>query len=164
MKALPSILYPQRHFRLAPGPAHGFLAPMPQHWMVKSEPTSYSWAQFVKDKVAVWTGVRNFQARNNLRAMKKGDLVLYYHSVVGKEVVGIAKVSRTAYPDPTADEEGWDCVDIVPVRPLASPVTLSTIKATAALKDVALLRQSRLSVMPIAPGEYDCILSLGEGD
>jgi predicted RNA-binding protein with PUA-like domain len=137
---------------------------MPQHWMVKQEPTTYAWAQFVKDQGTAWTGVRNYTARLNLRAMKKGDLVLYYHSVVGKEVVGIAKVARTAYPDPTADEEGWVAVDLVPVRPLASPVTLDTIKATPALKHMKLLRQSRLSVMPLTPEEYDCLLKLGHGD
>lgn len=137
---------------------------MPQYWMVKQEPTAYAWAQFVKDQTAAWTGVRNFQARNNLRAMKNGDLVLYYHSVVGKEVVGIAKVSRTAYPDPTAGEEGWDCVDLVPFRPLAVPVSLDTIKATPALAKIALLRQSRLSVMPLAAAEFDCIVKLGRGE
>ncbi len=132
--------------------------------MVKQEPTAYAWAQFVKDKGTTWTGVRNFQARNNLRAMKKGDLVLYYHSVVGKEVVGIAKVARTAYPDATADEEGWDCVDLAPVRPLPSPVTLATIKATPALKNIGLLRQSRLSVMALTPEEYECLVHLGNGE
>src|SRR6188474_2242482 len=104
-------------------------------WLVKSEPESYSWDTFVKEKRAAWTGVRNFQARNNLRAMKKGDLVLFYHSVVGKEVVGIAKVAVEAYPDPSAEEEGWDCVDLKPVRALKTPVTLITIKKTPALKN-----------------------------
>ena len=142
----------------------GVFRRMPQHWMVKQEPTTYAWAQFVKDKGAAWTGVRNYQARNNLRAMKKGDLVLYYHSVVGKEVVGIAKVARTAYPDPTAEEEGWDCVDLAPVRALHSPVTLDTIKATPALGKVPLIRHSRLSVMPLAEAEFDCIVKLGNGE
>lgn len=138
---------------------------MPQHWMVKSEPTSYAWAQFVKDKGTAWTGVRSNPARLNLRTMEKGDLVLFYHSVVGKEVVGIAKVTRTAYPDPTDDEEGgWVCVDLAPVRPLASPVALPTIKATPALKNTALLRQSRLSVLPLTAAEYECILQLGNGE
>ncbi len=134
---------------------------MPQHWMVKQEPTAYSWDQFSKDGLAAWTGVRNFQARNNLRTMKTGDLVLFYHSVVGKEVVGIAKVAREAYPDPTADEPGWDCVDLVPVKKLKSPVTLDAIKAAPALKEIALLRQSRLSVMPLKPAEYAAIVKLG---
>ena len=134
---------------------------MPQHWMVKQEPTAYSWEQFAADGNAAWTGVRNFQARNNLRAMKKGDPVLFYHSVVGKEVVGIAKVAREAYPDPTAEEPGWDCVDLVPVKALKRPVTLAAIKAAPALKNVPLLKQSRLSVMPLTAAEYGAILKLG---
>ena len=134
---------------------------MPQHWMVKQEPTAYSWEQFAADGNAAWTGVRNFQARNNLRAMKKGDLVLFYHSVVGKEVVGIAKVAREAYPDPTADEPGWDCVDLAPVKALKHPVTLAAIKAAPALKNVPLLKQSRLSVMPLTTAEYGAIMKLG---
>ena len=97
----------------------------PQSWIVKTEPAAYSWAQFVKEGRAAWTGVRNFQARNNLRAMRVGDRVLFYHSVVDKEVVGIAKVARTAYSDPTAKEGDWDCVDLVPVEPLKRPVTLA---------------------------------------
>jgi predicted RNA-binding protein with PUA-like domain len=133
---------------------------MPRHWMVKSEPASYSWEQFTKDGHAAWTGVRNFQARNNLRAMKTGDVVLFYHSVTGKEVVGIAKVAREAYPDPTADEPGWDCVDIVPAKPLKKSVTLAAIKAAPALKDIGLLKQSRLSVMPLTAEEYAVILKL----
>ena len=134
---------------------------MPQHWMVKQEPTAYSWEQFAADGNAAWTGVRNFQARNNLRAMKKGDPVLFYHSVVGKEVVGIAKVAREAYPDPTADEPGWDCVDLAPVKALKRPVTLAAIKAAPALKNVPLLKQSRLSVMPLTTAEYGAIMKLG---
>ncbi len=131
-----------------------------QHWMVKQEPSAYSWAQFVKDKRSAWTGVRNFQARNNLRAMKKGDHVLFYHSVVGKEVVGIAKVAKTAYPDPTADEEGWECVDLVPVRVLKNPVPLAAIKAEPSLKNIGLLKQSRLSVMPLTAEEYSSLLKM----
>ena len=131
-----------------------------QYWMVKQEPTAYSWTQFVKDGRAAWTGVRNFQARINLRSMQVGDPVLFYHSVVGKEVVGIAKVAATAYPDPTATEGDWVCVDLVPVKPLARPVTLGEIKATPALAEIALLRQSRLSVMPLRRAEYDEILRL----
>ena len=133
---------------------------MPNHWMVKSEPAAYSWEQFVKDGGTAWTGVRNFQARNSLRAMKKGDAVLFYHSVTGKEVVGIAKVAREAYPDPTADEPGWDCVDLAPVKALKKNVSLDTIKATPALKDIALLRQSRLSVMPLTSAEFAAITKL----
>ena len=134
---------------------------MPKHWMVKQEPTAYSWEQFAADGNAAWTGVRNFQARNNLRAMKKGDHVLFYHSVVGKEVVGIAKVAREAYPDPTANEPGWDCVDIAPLKPLKHPVTLDAIKTAPALKNVPLLKQSRLSVMPLTAAEYGAIVKLG---
>ena len=129
--------------------------------MVKSEPAAYSWEQFNQEGRAAWTGVRNFQARNNLRTMKAGDLVLFYHSVTGKEVVGIAKVAREAYPDPTADEPGWDCVDLVPMKPLKKPVTLDVIKATPALKEIALLRQSRLSAMPLSAAEYGTIVKLG---
>jgi len=134
---------------------------MPKHWLVKSEPAAFSWEQFVADGRAAWTGVRNFQARNNLRAMKKGDLVFFYHSVIGKEVVGIAKVAREAYPDPTAEEAGWDCVDLVPVKPLHKSVTLAAIKATPALKNVPLLKHSRLSVMPLSAAEYGAIVKLG---
>ena len=136
---------------------------MPQHWMVKQEPTAYSWEQFAKDGRTAWTGVRNFQARNNLRAMKKGDPVFFYHSVIGKEVVGIAKVAREAYPDPTADEPGWDCVDFVPVKPLKQPVPLDTIKITPALKNIPLLKNSRLSVMPLSASEFTVIVKLGGG-
>jgi predicted RNA-binding protein with PUA-like domain len=132
-----------------------------QHWMVKQEPTAYAWAQFAADGETAWTGVRNFQARNNLRAMKKGDLALYYHSVVGKEVVGVAKVQREAYPDPTATEGDWDCVDLVPVNALAHPVSLESIKKNPVLKDIALVRQSRLSVIPLTPLEYAEVVRLG---
>ena len=131
-----------------------------QYWMVKQEPTAYSWDQFVKDGRTAWTGVRNFQARNHLRGMKSGDHVLFYHSVEGKEVVGIAKVAKEAYPDPTADEGDWSCVELVPFQPLASPVTLATIKATSALEDLPLLKQSRLSVMPLTKKHYDKLLAL----
>ena len=136
---------------------------MPKHWLVKSEPASYSWEQFTKEGRAAWTGVRNFQARNNLRAMQVGDLVLFYHSVTGKEVVGIAKVAREAYPDPTADEPGWDCVDLMPAKALKKPVTLETIKRVPALKEIALLKQSRLSVMPLTTADYAAIVKLGGG-
>lgn len=125
-----------------------------QYWMVKQEPTAYSWADFVKDGRAEWTGVRNYQARNHLRQMRRGDRVLFYHSVVGKEVVGLAEVIMEAYPDPTATEGDWDCVALAPIEPLARPVTLAEIKATPALAELALLRQSRLSVMPVKPAEF----------
>jgi len=128
------------------------------HWLVKQEPTAYSWDQFVADGRTAWTGVRNFQARNNLKAMCKNDRVLYYHSVVGKAVVGIAKVDTEAYPDPTATD--WVCVDLVPVQPLKKAVTLDQIKGNATLSEVALIKQSRLSVMPITQTEFNEILKL----
>ena len=134
-----------------------------RYWMVKQEPTAYAWSAFVADGRAAWTGVRNFQARNNLRAMRQSDLVLYYHSVVGKEVVGIAKVAVEAYPDPTAEEGDWSCVDIEPVKALKHPVTLEAIKAAPALREIALLRNSRLSVMPLRKEEYAEILRMGGG-
>jgi predicted RNA-binding protein with PUA-like domain len=133
-----------------------------RHWMVKQEPTTYPWTTFVKDGRAAWTGVRNFQARNNLRAMRKGDLVLYYHSVVGKEVVGIAKVAAEAYPDPTAKEGDWSCVDLAPVKALKRPVTLDTIKSTPALHDILLVKNSRLSVIPLKAEEFEEILRMAE--
>ncbi|MFM8229758.1 MAG: EVE domain-containing protein [Chthoniobacterales bacterium] len=111
------------------------------YWMVKQEPDSYPWEQFLRDKKTVWTGVRNFQARNNLRAMKKGDRVFYYHSVTGKSVVGLAEVAREAYTDPTAKEGDWSCVDLVPRQTCKTPVELETIKKEKALKDLPLLRQ-----------------------
>ena len=132
-----------------------------KYWMVKQEPDSYPWEQFVRDKRTAWTGVRNFQARNNLRAMKKGDRVFYYHSVTGKEVVGLAEVAREAYPDATAQEGDWSCVDLVPRAACGNPVTLETIKNEPALRDLPLLRQSRLSVMPVAPAEAKILCRLG---
>jgi len=130
------------------------------HWLVKQEPGAYSWDDFVRDRGTAWTGVRNFQARINLRAMKTGDPVLFYHSVTGKEVVGIAQVSRTAYPDPTATEGDWVCVDLEPVAALPARVGLETIKATPSLRQIALLRNSRLSVMPLTAEEFQTILNL----
>lgn len=132
------------------------------HWLVKQEPTTYPWEQFVCDGGTAWTGVRNFQARNHLRAMRLGDRVLYYHSVVGKEVVGLAEVVRPAYPDPTATEGDWSCVDLKPVRALDRPVTLDEIKSEPALSEIALLRQSRLSVMPLAKTEFETLLRLSK--
>ncbi len=132
----------------------------PNHWLVKQEPSAYSWDRFVKDGGTAWTGVRNAQARINLRAMRKGDRVLYYHSVVGKEVVGVAAVTRQAYPDPTAKSGDWVCVDLKPVKPLGAPVTLAQIKKTPDLEDIALVKNSRLSVIPLTEEEYDTILSI----
>src|SRR5215468_6052647 len=133
-----------------------------QYWVVKQEPEAYSWAAFVKDGKTAWTGVRNFQARNNLRAMKAGDLVLYYHSVSDKQVVGVAQVAKEAYPDPTAKEGDWSCVDLVPVKPLASPVDLETIKSDKALADMPLVRQGRLSVQPVTKPQFQRILKLSK--
>ena len=130
-------------------------------WLVKQEPDTYPWEQFVRDKGTAWTGVRNFQARNNLRAMKKGDEVFYYHSVTGKAVVGVARVAREAYPDPTAKEGDWSCVDLVPVKALRAAVSLEQIKEHPSLKDIALLRQSRLSVMPLGSTEAKTLRKLG---
>jgi predicted RNA-binding protein with PUA-like domain len=131
------------------------------YWLVKQEPTAYPFAQLQKDKKTAWTGVRNHQARNHLAAMKKGDRVLYYHSVVGKEVVGICEVERESYPDPTADDPRWVVVDLKPVAPLKKPVPLDAIKGEPALKNMALLRQSRLSVMPLAKPEFERIVAMG---
>ncbi len=130
------------------------------YWLVKSEPAAYAWAQFVKDGQAAWTGVRNFQARNNLRAMKKGDLVCFYHSVTEKQVVGVAKVQKESYPDATADAGDWSCVDLVPVKPLVRPVNLAEIKADPKLADLPLLKQSRLSVTPLSAAQFAHLLKL----
>jgi predicted RNA-binding protein with PUA-like domain len=135
---------------------------MPRHFLIKSEPYKYAFDALVRDKKTRWDGVRNFEARNNLRAMAVGDLLLYYHSNEGKAVVGIAKVVRTAYPDPTADEGDWSAVDVAPVKALKMPVTLEAIKADAKLTDMLLLRRSRLSVVPVTPVEFKRVLELGE--
>jgi len=132
-----------------------------RHWLVKSEPFKYSWDDFVRDGSTAWDGVRNAQARNNLRDMKKRDLVLYYHSNEGKEVVGVARVTRESYPDPTTEDERWLVVDLEPVRSLARPVTLAEIKANARLKRMPLVTHSRLSVMPIDEGAFKRVLALG---
>ncbi len=132
-----------------------------QYWLVKQEPEDYDWATFAKEARTAWTGVRNFQARNNLRAMKTGDRVLFYHSVSEKQVVGIASVAKEAYADPTAKEGDWSAVDLVPVKAMAQPVTLAAIKADKRLKSIPLLKQTRLSVVPVSKGEFDRILELG---
>ncbi len=129
---------------------------------MKQEPEAYAWSTFVKDGRTAWTGVRNFQARNNLRAMKKGDLVCFYHSVSEKQVVGIARVAREAYLDPTAEEGDWSSVDLAPVQPLKRPVTLEQIKADKVLKTIPLVKQSRLSVTPLSETEFKQMLKLGE--
>ncbi len=131
-----------------------------QYWIIKSEPVKYSWEQFNKDGRTFWDGVRNFQARNNLKEMKVGDLVLFYHSNDGKEVVGIAKVIKEYYQDPTTEDANWVVVDLVPEQSLAKPVTLEQIKADERLKDIGLVRQGRLSVMKLKAEEFDRILEL----
>ena len=131
------------------------------YFLVKSEPFKYSWDTFVKDKQTFWDGVRNYQARNNMIAMKEGDLVLFYHSNEGKEVVGIAKVVKESYPDPTTEDDRWVVVDLAPVEPLKVPVNLETIKKDDLLKETALVKQSRLSVMPLKAEEFDRIVALG---
>ena len=132
------------------------------YWLVKQEPEAYSWDDFVKEGETYWDGVRNYQARNNLRAMKKGDLVFFYHSVSDKEIVGVAKVTREHYPDPTAKEGDWSVVDLAAAKPMKKPVSLAQIKVDKSLEDIALIKQSRLSVMPIAKAEFRLILELGE--
>lgn len=134
-----------------------------RYWLVKQEPEAYAWATFVKDGRTAWTGVRNFQARNFLRAMNPGDLVLYYHSVSDKQVVGIARVERAAYPDPTAEDGDWSAVDLVPWKPLAQPVPLETLKTDPITRDMPLIRQSRLSVMGLDEAVFRRIVDLGGG-
>ena len=135
--------------------------PMSGHWLVKQEPEAYSFDDLVRDRCTDWTGVRNFQARNNLRQMKAGDRVLFYHSGEQKAVVGVAQVAKSAYPDPT--DPAWVAVDIKPVKPLRAPVPLTTIKAQPKLADMLLVRQSRLSVMPVTKEEFESVLALSEG-
>ena len=130
------------------------------YWLVKSEPFKYSWEQFEKDGQTFWDGVRNYAARNNLRAMKKGDQVLWYHSNEGLEIVGIAKVVKEAYQDPTTDEEAWVAVDLKPFRKLKKPVALAQIKSEKRLKDMALVRLGRLSVQPVTDEEWKVVMEL----
>ena len=131
-------------------------------WIIKQEPSQYNWKQFEKDRETYWDGVRNYQARNNLKNMKKGDNLLFYHSVVGKEIVGIAEVTREAYPDPTTDDERWVVVDLKPIKPFKVPVTLEEIKTHKELSEIALIKQARLSVMPITKKEFQILLKLGK--
>ena len=131
------------------------------HWLVKSEPFKYSWEKFNADGRTFWDGVRNYQARNNLKAMKEGDLVLFYHSNEGKIVVGIAKVVKEFFQDPTTDDTNWVVVDLSPVESLKNPVSLEQIKAEPSLVDISLVRQGRLSVMPLKAAEFDKILEMG---
>ena len=133
---------------------------MKNYWLVKSEPNAYSWSDLVKEKKTSWSGVRNFTARNNLRNMRVGDEVLFYHSVTDKAVVGIAKVVRATYPDPTAKEGDWSTVDLAPLRPLRQAISLDQIKAAPRLKNISLVRQSRLSVHALTPAEFREITKL----
>lgn len=132
-----------------------------QYWLVKSEPDVWSWDQHVKKSVEPWSGVRNYQASNNMKAMKIGDLAFFYHSNIGKEIVGIVEVVKEYYPDPTDEKGRFGMVDFKAVKPLKKPVTLETIKQTPTLKDMALLRQSRLSVSPVSKPEWANILKMG---
>ncbi len=132
-----------------------------QYWLVKSEPEAYAWSDLVRDGRTDWTGVRNYQARLNLNAMKRGDRVLFYESVTTKAVLGVAEVTKTAFPDTTADEEGWVAVELKAVTSFAQPVPLAALKAKPALAKMALLRQSRLSVTPLTAREFDTIVKLG---
>ena len=131
------------------------------HWLVKSEPGTYAWADLISDRRTAWTGVRNFQARIHLRAMQPGDPVLFYHSGATKEIVGLAKVVKAAYPDETADEGDWVCVDLAPVRPLSAPVSLAHIKADRSLAEMVLVKNSRLSVQPVTVRQFARVLELG---
>ena len=132
-----------------------------QYWLVKSEPDAYAWTDLVRDRRTDWTGVRNYQARIHLNAMRRGDRLFFYESVTTKAVVGIAEITKPAFPDPTADEPGWVAVEVKPITALAHPVTLAAIKAEPAFAKVALLRQSRLSVMPLSAAEFEKIRALG---
>ena len=130
------------------------------YWLVKSEPSKYSWDQLVKDKKTFWDGVRNYAARNNLRAMKKGDEVFFYHSNEGMEIVGIAKVAKEAYQDPTTEDKNWSVVDLSPVKPLKHLVTLVQIKDEPKLKEMELVKNSRLSVQKVSNNEWKQILKM----
>jgi predicted RNA-binding protein with PUA-like domain len=132
------------------------------YFLVKSEPAKYSWSDLVRDGQTRWDGVRNFAARNHLRAMRQRDLVLFYHSNQGKDIVGIARVTKEAYPDPTAKEGDWSAVDLAPLKELTAPVGLSQMRSDQKLGDLLLLRQGRLSVMPVAPAHFQRILTLGK--
>jgi predicted RNA-binding protein with PUA-like domain len=133
------------------------------HWMVKQEPDAYSWHDLVRDEKTDWTGVRNYQARNNLREMKTGDRVLFYHSGKDKAVVGVAEVVKSAYPDPTSDDPQWVAIDIKPVKEFARPVPLPAIRYDKRLSGLPLIRQSQLSVMPLTKDEFDVLVAMGSG-
>jgi predicted RNA-binding protein with PUA-like domain len=133
-----------------------------QFWLVKQEPEAYSWADFMKDGRADWTGIRNFAARNHLRSMKKGDWVFFYHSVSEKQVVGIAAVTKEAFPDPTASEGDWSAVELAPVKPVSIPVTLAQLKSDPVFAQIGLIKQSRLSAMPVTPEQARRLLTLAK--
>ncbi len=133
-----------------------------KYWLIKSEPEAYSWDDLENEIIGRWDGVRNYQARNNLKTMQKGDLCLFYHSVTGKEIVGIAEVVNEYYADTTAEKGDWVCIDVKTYQKLQKPVTLSQIKSEEKLNQMALLKQSRLSVSPITKDEFDCIISMGQ--
>ena len=132
------------------------------YWLIKSEPGTYSWSDLERDKKTLWDGVRNYQARNNLKAMQVGDLCLYYHSVNEKQVVGVTKVVKAFYPDPTAKEGDWVVVDVAPHQKLKNPVTLAQVKGEERLSEMVLVRNSRLSVQPVKKEEFDIILAMGQ--
>lgn len=132
------------------------------YWLLKTEPGTYSWSDLAREGTTLWDGVRNYQARNNLRAMARGDLAFFYHSVGPRDVVGVCKVTKEALPDPTTDDERWVAVEVKPVKAMTTPVTLATIKEDDLLQDVALVKHSRLSVMPLTFEEFDRILELGD--
>ncbi len=132
-----------------------------QYWLVKSEPSAYAWADLVRDRRTAWTGVRNYAARLHLKTMQKGDEVFFYHSVESKSIVGLARVTKIFFPDPTAPNEDWAAVELTAVVALAQPVTLAQVKTDAKLQNIALVRQSRLSVMPLRPAEFAQIKQLG---
>ena len=137
--------------------------PKSSFWLVKQEPETYSWSDFVSDGGTDWTGVRNYQARNNLREMKTGERVLFYHSGKDKSVVGLAEVVKSAYPDPTADDEQWVAVDLKPIKALKNPVPLAAIRYDKRLSQLPLIRQSQLSVMALTKDEFDTLVATGEG-
>ena len=151
------------HIQVAGTTTCAYLTAMSKNcWLVKQEPEAYSWSTFVHEGGAAWTGVRNFQARNNLRAMRKRDQVLFYHSGDQKQVVGLAQVKREAYADPTAGEGDWSCVDLVPIKELKRPVALSCVRADRALAEMPLIRNSRLSVMPLTEVQLKRVLELAD--
>lgn len=134
-----------------------------KYWLMKSEPSKYSFAQLVRDRKTMWDGVRNFEARNNMRGMNVGDLVLFYHSSTeGKSIVGVARVARDAYADPTAEDEDWSVVDVEPVTPLKAPVSLEAIRSEPELAEIALLKRGRLSVVPVSKEHFERILKMGK--